>query len=96
MSNKKYTEELKDEALKLIIGQGRTQHEVSDLLAIPKGTLGTWVRIEKNKLQDMAPGKPSVSDVMAENTRLRNELKKANMEKEILKKAAAYFAKESL
>jgi len=96
MSNKKYPEELKNEALKLIFGQGRTQQEVSDLLTIPKGTLGTWVRRAKQDLEDMAPGKPSVSDVMAENTRLRNELKKANMEKEILKKAAAFFAKESL
>ena len=96
MSNKKYPEELKNEALKLIFGQGRTQQEVSDLLTIPKGTLGTWVRRAKQDLEDIAPGKPSVSDVMAENTRLRNELKKANMEKEILKKAAAFFAKESL
>jgi len=96
MSNKKYPEELKNEALKLIFGQGRTQQEVSDLLTIPKGTLGTWVHRAKQDLEDMAPGKPSVSDVMAENTRLRNELKKANMEKEILKKAAAFFAKESL
>lgn len=96
MSNKKYPEELKNEALKLIFGQGSTQQEVSDLLTIPKGTLGTWVRRAKQDLEDMAPGKPSVSDVIAENTRLRNELKKSNMEKEILKKAAAFFAKESL
>lgn len=95
-SKKRYSEELKNEALKLIIGQGKTQHEVSDLLCIPKGTIAGWVNKAKNNLEDMAPGKPSVSDVMAENTRLRNELKKANMEKEILKKAAAYFAKESL
>lgn len=93
---KKYSDELKEEALKLIIGQGKTQQEVSDLLSIPKGTLASWVNKEKRDLGEMAPGKPSISDIMAENTRLRNELKKANMEKEILKKAAAYFAKESL
>lgn len=42
------------------------------------------------------PGSPSMSDIMAENRRLRKELTQAKMEKEILKKAAAYFAKESL
>ena len=93
---KKYSDELKHEALKLVIGQGKTLQEVSDLLSIPKGTLACWVNNEKKSLVDMVPGKPSINDIMAENTRLRDELKKANMEKEILKKAAAYFAKESL
>jgi transposase len=47
-------------------------------------------------MSELAPGAPSISDVIAENRRLRKELATVQMEKEILKKAAAYFAKESL
>ena len=97
MSEKrKYNAELKAEALKMIIEQGMSQQEVADLLSIPKGTIGNWAAKAKNSMESMAPGSPSVGDVMAENRRLRKELAQAKMEKEILKKAAAYFAKESL
>lgn len=93
---RKYSDELRAEALRMIIEKGMTQQEVSELIDVPKGTLGNWVSKSKNEMIEIAPGTPSVSDVMAENRRLRKELAKAKMEKEILKKAAAYFAKESL
>ena len=93
---RKYTDELKAEALKMVVEQGMSQQEVADLLGIPKGTIGNWVAKSKKGMSQIAPGSPSVSDVMAENRKLRKELAKAQMEKEILKKAAAYFAKESL
>jgi transposase len=97
MAEKKYySDELKAEALKLILQQGMSHKEVSNLLNIPKGTIASWVSKSKQSLETIAPGTPSVSDVLAENRRLRKELEKARMEKEILKKAAAYFAKESL
>ena len=93
---RKYNDELKAEALKLIIEQGMSQQEVADLLSIPKGTIGNWAARAKKNMENIAPGTPSISDVMAENRRLRKELAQAKTEKEILKKAAAYFAKESL
>lgn len=93
---KKYSDELKAEALKMIIDQGMSQQEVSELINVPKGTIGNWVSRSQKEMTKIAPGQPSVSDVMVENKRLRKELTKARMEKEILKKAAAYFAKESL
>lgn len=97
MANKKnYSEELKAEALKMILEQGMSHKEVSDILGVPKGTIGSWVTKNKNSMEALAPGAPSISDLTAENRRLRKELANAKMEKEILKKAAAYFAKESL
>lgn len=93
---KRYTDELKTEALKMVIEQGMSQQEVGELLGIPKGTVGNWVAKSKKGMMQLASGTPSVSDVIAENRRLRKELAKSQMEKEILKKAAAYFAKESL
>ena len=96
VERRRYTEELKAEALKMVIEQGMSQQEVADLLGIPKGTIGNRVVKSKKGMSQIAPGTPSVSDVMAENRKLRKELAKAQMEKDILKKAAAYFAKESL
>ena len=93
---RQYTEELRAEAVKMVIEQGMSQQEVGNLLGVPKGTIGSWVAKWKKEMTQLAPGSPSVSDVIAENRRLRKELAKEKMDKEILKKAAAYFAKESL
>jgi transposase len=66
-------------------------------LAIPKGTLSTWVEKAREGGPEVlkSHGKP-VSDVVAENSRLKKELAEARMERDILKKATAYFAKELL
>lgn len=93
---KNYSEELKIEALRMVVEQGMSQKEVSDLLNIPKGTIGSWASKNSKSMETLAPGAPTISDLTAENRRLRKELATAQMEKEILKKAAAYFAKESL
>ena len=91
-----YTDALKAEAVKMVIEQGISQPEVGRLLGIPKATVGNWVAKCKKGMAQLTPGAPSISDVIAENRRLRKELATSQMEKEILKKAAAYFAKGSL
>lgn len=91
-----YSEELKAEAIKMCLEQGLTQKEVGRRLSIPAGTIGNWMTAVKAGRVPARPGDRSVADLSAENTRLRKELAEARMEKEILKKAAAYFAKESL
>jgi transposase len=93
---RKYTDALKAEAVKMVIEQGMCLPEVGRLLNIPKATVGNWIAKSKKGMSALAPGAPSIGDVIAENRRLRKELATAQMEKEILKKAAAYFAKESL
>ena len=59
--------------------------------------MSNWVQASKRG-QGPAPtaGSQSVGELQAENARLRKELARAEMEREIVKKAAAYFAKESL
>jgi transposase len=93
---KKHSAELKTEVLKMVNEQGLTQEEAGRRLSLPKGTVGRWVAASKNGLQPAKPGDQSVAELAAENSRLRKELLEARMEREILKKAAAYFAKESL
>jgi transposase len=94
---RRYSEELKAEAVKMVIEQGLTQEEVGHRLSIPKGSIGNWVGLAKAAGGAKAgPGELSVGELSAENARLRKELGEARLEREILKKAAAYFAKESM
>jgi transposase len=91
-----YSKELKQEAVKMVIEQGLTQQEASQRLNIPKGTIGNWVAAAKAGHRPANPGDPSIAELADENRRLRKELAEARMEKDFLRKAAAYFAKESL
>jgi transposase len=93
---RQYSEELKAEAVKMVAREGLSYAEVGKKLGIPKGTIGNWMADFKAEGTANWPGAPSIADVLAENSRLRKELAEAKMEKEILKKATAYFAKESL
>lgn len=92
----KYSAELKAEAVKMVIEQGLTQEETAKRLTIPKGNIGNWVAVAKAALRNGGAGEQSAGELAAENARLRKELAVARMEREILKKATAYFAKESL
>lgn len=93
---RKYSNELKAEAVKMCLEQGLSQKEVSLRLSIPSGTIGNWTVAAKSGRINSQPGDRSLPEVLTENARLRKELAEARMEKEILTKAAAYFAKESL
>ena len=89
----RYTPEFRAEAVKLVTEQGLSQKEAAKRLAIPKGTLANWMAASS---RPSAPGARSAADLEAENARLRKELAEARMERDILKKATAYFARESL
>lgn len=94
--DRQYTEDFRQTAVKQVIEGGRSFPQVARSLEIPKGTLGNWVsRTRRGEpLMKRAPLKP-VTELEAEVTRLRAENARLKVEKEILKKAAAYFAKES-
>ncbi len=93
---RKYSPELREEAIKMVIGQGLTQPEVAQRLSIPKGTIGNWISKAKAVPGRVGLGDRTIADLAAENARLRKDLATARMEREILRKATAYFAKESL
>ena len=93
---RQYSDELKAEAVKMVTREGMSHTEVARRLGIPKGNIGNWVAVLKEETQAAWPGAPTVVDLLAENTKLRKELARSKMETEILKKAAAYFASESL
>lgn len=92
-----YTPEVREEAVKLVLAQGLSLEEAAARIAIPKGTLANWVSAAKRGTTPTgAPGSRTVPELEAENAKLRRELAEARMERDIVKKAAAYFARESL
>ena len=93
---RKYSQELKDEAIKMVIEQGLSHTEVCQRLSIPKGTIGNWVVAYMTGKSIANPGDQSSTELKTEIFRLRKELAESRMERDILKKATAYFAKESL
>jgi transposase len=88
-----YTQEFKEEAVSLVEDGGLTVAEVSRRLSISQQTLRNWIKKYRHDGQ-VSSGSRSVTDLEAENSRLRKELAEARLEKEILKKAMAYLAKE--
>ena len=87
--SKKYTKEFKEEALKLIDDMTSSQKDIETRLELPRGALGRWKR-ERNLTQ--APASlQQYKDLMA----LQKENKRLRMERDILKKAAAFFAKDA-
>lgn len=90
-TRKKYSQEFKEEAVKLVTEQGYKISEAARNLGIRENMLGRW----KKELQDEASGSQLTKDEKAELNRLREEVRRLKMEREILKKAAAFFANES-
>ena len=96
-TDRTYTNEFRDSAVKQVIDGGRGISAVARSLEISSKTLANWVyRARKGQaLVKRQPTQP-VSALEAEVSRLRQENARLRLEKEILKKAAAYFAKESM
>ena len=96
LPNQQYTKEFKEEAVQMVINDKLTQKEAARRLQIPKETLRGWMK--QFRATGTIAGKEKgyeASSVESENARLRRELAEARMERDILKKATAYFAKES-
>jgi transposase-like protein len=90
----KYTLEYKLEAVRLVNG-GQAVPVTARILGVPVQTLGNWVRLSEKVLLKGAGDKP-VSAEQMELARLKAENARLRMERDILKKATAYFARETL
>ena len=96
-ADRTYTNEFRDAALKQVIDGGRAISAVARSLEISSKTLANWVyRARKGQALVKRQQTQPVSELQAELSRLRSENARLKMEKEILKKAAAYFARESM
>jgi len=88
-----FTPEFKDGAVKLVLDQGKSIAEVARDLDLTASALGGWV---KQARADRSKGKTGLTTAEREElARLRKENRELKWERDILKKAAAFFAKES-
>jgi len=91
----KYTLEFKKDAAKLVIEKDYTQEQAANNLGISKSALSRWVRAERGTTKGSTGKSASINlDSHAELQKLRKENEQLRMEREILKKAAVFFAKE--
>ena len=88
-TRRRFSEEFKAETVKLVKQSDRSMSSIAMELGINAKSIGEWVRRAEES------GNPIEEDERAELKRLRRENQELRMEKEILRKATAFFAKES-
>ena len=91
-----FTREFKLEAVRLVRDRGVSAAQASRDLDVHENVLRKWVRQQAADPQHSFPGHGQMKPEQQEIERLRREVIKLKAERDILKKAAAYFAKESL
>ena len=93
----RYTKEFREEAVKLVTEEGLSLPEAGRRLSLPTSTIRNWVEAFKaGKLGGLGKYQRPLTEIEMELAKVKRELVKVKMERDILKKAAAYFAKESL
>ena len=93
---KKFSREFKLEAVKMVKDRGVAARQVSRDLDINENMLRRWIKELSEDPHEAFPGLGNMKTEQAEIARLQGEVAKLKVERDILKKAAAYFAKESM
>jgi transposase len=91
MSNQRYSPEFRDEAVRQVIEAGHSVTEVASRLGVSANSIYKWVKTvqpDTGSLKD-----EELIEAKRENLKLRAELRRVEEERDILKKAAAYFAR---
>lgn len=92
MSTQRYSPEFKDEAVRQIVDRGYSVAEISERLGVSAHSLYKWVKaVKPDKTEAQAS---ELIDAKSEILRLRAQLRRTEEERDILKKAARYFARE--
>jgi transposase len=96
MERRKFSREFKLEAVKLVVERGVGVAQAARDLDLHVNVLRKWVREQAADPQQAFPGKGQMKPEQLEIERLRREVAKLKAERDILKKAAAYFARDSI
>ncbi len=92
-----YTTEFREQAVQLVLDQKLPIPEAARRLTMSGKTLKNWVgRARRGQLATLGESRRPVTELEAELSRLKRDLAEARMERDILKKATAYFAKAQL
>lgn len=92
MKNARYTAEFKAEAIKQVTERGHGVVDVSKRLGVSDKSLYVWLKQSRERV---FPHSQDIAGLKQELIRMKAELKRTTEERDILKKAAAYFAKQS-
>jgi transposase len=90
---RRFTKEFEDEAVRLALTSGRTRREIAGDLGIGLSTLVRWIGRRRDQLTER-PDQAPQADMAAELKRLRRENEILRQERDILKRATAFFARE--
>lgn len=94
MSRRTHSSDFKREAVKLALTSGLPRHQIADDLGIGKSTLGKWItKYKREQLDNLEPADTDNS-LQEELRRLRKENKILKEERDLLKKATAFFASQ--
>jgi transposase len=96
MERRKFSREFKLEAVKLVSERGVAVAQAARDLDVHENVLRKWVREQAADPQQAFPGKGQMKPEQLEIDRLRKEVARLKAERDILKKAAAYFARDSI
>ena len=96
VTRRQFSREFKFEAVRLVKESGVSVAQAARDLDVHANVLRKWIRERAMDPQHAFPGKGVMKPEQAEIERLKKEVAKLKMERDILKKAAAYFAKESM
>ena len=91
---RRFTDEFKREAVKLCKQPGAVVTQVARNLGIDHSVLRRWVQHARDGALEMNPAKPLRSEAASELERVQRELRRVTMERDILKRALGYFAKD--
>jgi len=93
----RYSKEFREEAVKLVTEERLSVPEAGRRLSLPPSTITSWVKqFKAGRLGDIGKAYRPLTEVEMELAKVKKENSTLKMENEILKKAAAYFARESL
>ena len=90
----RYTQEFKSEAINMAVNGDLSLSEVASNLGLNYKTLYNWVKGSMPESSSTQAGKSKIKELESELRALRRNLKRARQERDILKKAAAYFASQ--
>lgn len=90
MATRRYSEQFKRDAVRLVIEEGYSKKKAAAAVGVHSKTIEEWVR----RFGDVPPDQIAFASVKDEMNHLRKENRRLRMEREILKKAAIYFAQE--
>ena len=92
---RRFSEEFKREAVRLVVEEGYSFKSAATAVGVSDQSLRAW-HSKYAPVPEPCGEQATVEELREENQRLRKQLRRAELEREILKKATAYFAKESL